>query len=132
MLASVGKMLQEERIRQKRTLKEISDALNIRQNYLEAVEANQYAIIPGSVFAKGFIRNYGNYLGLDGAALVDEYKASVEEKTPRPEVRTVVLPKKKKERRVESKRKGRQGKWPEITIIAGVVIFLLLILWILL
>jgi len=43
------------------------------------------------------------------------------------------MPVKKKKIRKDStkKKKQRQGKWPEITIIAGIIIFLLLIIWIL-
>ena len=53
-------------------------------------------------------------------------------RTPQPEVRTIMPVKKKKVRKDSNKKKKqRQGKWPEITIIAGIIIFLLLIIWIL-
>lgn len=126
-MTSIGTVLQEKRIQQGRTLQEASDALNIKKDYLEALEKNAYDAIPGAVFVKGFIRNYGNYLGLDGAKLVRQYKTSVEERTPKPEVRSVV-PKQKAPKKTKKKR--RQGKWPEITIIAGIIIFLLLMIWI--
>ena len=109
----------------------MSDALNIKRDYLEALEKDEYDAIPGAVFVKGFIRNYGNFLELDGVALAREYKENVEERTPQPEVRTIMPVKKKKVRKESKKKKQRQGKWPEITIIAGIIIFLLLIIWIL-
>jgi cytoskeleton protein RodZ len=38
------------------------------------VEDNQYSKIPGEVFVKGILRTYGNYLGLDGTKLIEQYK----------------------------------------------------------
>lgn len=128
--SSIGDVLRLAREQQGLTLQEVSEALNIKREYLEALEQNEYDSIPGAVFVKGFIRNYGNFLELDGIALVREYKASVEERTPQPEVRTILSAKDKKNRK-DSRKKTRQGNWPEITIIAGIIIFLLLIIWIL-
>ncbi|ETJ28943.1 hypothetical protein Q604_UNBC16509G0001, partial [human gut metagenome] len=45
--------------------------------YLEAIEDGNYDIIPGQVYVKGFIRNYGNYLDLDGDRLVKVYQGQV-------------------------------------------------------
>ena len=59
-MPTVGEVLRTERERQGRTLKEISDALNIKRQYLAALEEDRYDDIPGVVFVKGFIRNYGN------------------------------------------------------------------------
>lgn len=127
-MVSIGIALQEARIQQGRTLQEVSDALNIKKEYLDALEKEEYDAIPGSVFVKGFIRNYGDYIGLDGQSLVREYKISYEQWRPQPEVRPVTI--KKKKTKTKHKPRKHHGKWPEITIIAGVVIFLLLIIWI--
>ena len=122
--SSIGDVLRLAREQQGLTLQDVSEALNIKREYLEALEANEYDAIPGAVFVKGFIRNYGNFLELDGIALVQEYKASVE-------VQTIVPAKHQKNRKDSKKKKTRQGNWPEITIVAGIIIFLLLIIWIL-
>ena len=72
--------------------------------------------------------------GMDGGALVDTYKASLTGRTPQPEVRAAMPVRRSKDKKrakhKEAKKKGRNGKWPEITIIAGVILFLLLIVWI--
>mgnify|MGYP004460505409 FL=1 len=131
-MSSLGKILRKEREKQGRTLKEVSDALNIKQEYLKALEKDTYDDIPGVVFVKGFTRNYGNYLGLDGAALVQKYKGTFAATVPQPDVRPAAVQNKpKKVRKNDAKKKNHQGKWPEITIIAGIVICLLLIIWIL-
>ena len=35
-------------------------------------------MLPGPAYAKGFLRTYAQFLGLDGDALVDEYRRTVE------------------------------------------------------
>ena len=37
----------------------------IRSRYLAALEHGEYGELPGSVYTKGFLRNYALYLGLD-------------------------------------------------------------------
>lgn len=129
---SIGDVLRLAREQQSLTLQDAADALNIKREYLEDLEKNEYNAIPGAVFVKGFIRNYGNYLGLDGVALAREYRLKIEESTPRPEVRTIIPVRKKKKAPAQAnKKKQRQGKWPEISIVAGIIIFLLLIIWLL-
>jgi cytoskeletal protein RodZ len=46
----------------------------IRVRYLTALEQGDYRDLPGSVYTRGFIRNYGLYLGLDPEYLVDLYR----------------------------------------------------------
>ena len=72
----VGKVLQDERIAKSISLDTAAQETNIRKAYLEAIEQNDFAFLHGDVFVKGVIRTYGNYLGLDGARLVEEYKAA--------------------------------------------------------
>jgi cytoskeletal protein RodZ len=46
----------------------------IRTQYLSALERGDYRDLPGAVYAKGFLRNYGLYLGLDPEYLIDLYR----------------------------------------------------------
>lgn len=73
---TVGMILREARQSKGLSLAEVERGTSIRSRYLEAVENDEYDKTPGEVFLKGMIRNYGNFLGLDGPALVDAYKAS--------------------------------------------------------
>lgn len=73
---SVGTILKEARLAKGLSLMDIEKGTSIRCRYLEAVENDEYDKTPGEVFLKGIIRNYGNFLGLDGLELVTMYKAS--------------------------------------------------------
>ena len=72
----IGKVLQDARVAKNLTLDRAAQETNIRKAYLEAIEQNDFAALQGDVFVKGVMRTYGNYLGLDGAKLVEEYKAA--------------------------------------------------------
>lgn len=80
-MATIGEELKRERARRGLTLKDVEQVLHIRMAYLEALETDSYQIIPGSVYVKGFIRNYANFLGLEGQRLIDTYKSQAGEET---------------------------------------------------
>ena len=72
---SVGSILKEARIKKGLSLIDAEKATTIRCYYLDALEQDEYYKLPEEVFIKGMIRNYGNFLGLNGPELVDLYKA---------------------------------------------------------
>lgn len=79
----IGETLRKERERQRLTVQDIEDGTSIRAAYIEAIESGDYDKMPGRVYAKGFIKNYANFLKLNG----DEYvKKFVEEVSPAVEV----------------------------------------------
>ena len=55
------------------TLEEISAATRIAPRFLAALESEQWELLPGGVFNRGFIRSVARYLGLDEDTLVAEY-----------------------------------------------------------
>ncbi len=53
---------------------EVEARTKIRARYLRAIENEEWDLLPGPVYAKSFLRTYGNFLGLDSALLIDEFK----------------------------------------------------------
>jgi hypothetical protein len=45
----------------------------IRRAYLQALEDDEHALLPGAVYTKGFLRNYAQYLGLDPSHVLSVY-----------------------------------------------------------
>lgn len=72
---TVGTILREARLSKRLSLADAEKGTSIRSRYLEALERDEYDKTPGEVFMKGMIRNYGNFLGLNGPELVQLYKA---------------------------------------------------------
>lgn len=75
-MSDIGSVLRTAREEKNITLEMVEKETSIRKTYLEAIETNDFSVIPGEVFVKGIIRTYGNYLGLDGVKLVEDYKAA--------------------------------------------------------
>lgn len=74
----VGLLLKEVRLKQGKSLPEISQELCIRKVYLAAIEDSDYDNIPEYPYGIGFIRSYADYLGLDGVNIVQMYKEEAE------------------------------------------------------
>lgn len=72
----IGATLREARNRRKVDLSEVEAATRIRIRYLRAIESEDWDVLPGDVYVRGFIRTYASYLGLDGERLADEYRRS--------------------------------------------------------
>jgi cytoskeleton protein RodZ len=74
-LSNIGEELRSAREAQGRTIQEASAATRIRPSYLEAIEGERFDELGGNVYAKGFIRSYAGYLGVDPAPLLDLYRS---------------------------------------------------------
>ena len=71
MQSGIGSTLREARKRRKVELSEVEAATKIRRAYLRAIEAEDWEALPGDTYARGFVRTYASYLGLDGARLAE-------------------------------------------------------------
>jgi cytoskeleton protein RodZ len=86
----IGSVFREARNRRKVDLSEVEAATRIRVRYLRAIENEEWDVLPGGVYTRGFIRTYAAYLGLDGERLADDFRKGVElagrPATPEPRV----------------------------------------------
>lgn len=64
-MAGLGRILQQQRLSQGLSLEEAERATHISRRYLQALEEEEFTVFSSPVFAKGFLRNYSQYLGLD-------------------------------------------------------------------
>ena len=76
-MASLGQRLREERLRQGKSIRPIAEDLRIGARYLEAIEAEQWDLLPGGFFNRSFVRQYAEALGLNGPQFENEYRSSV-------------------------------------------------------
>ena len=89
-LHKLGEVLRAAREAKGVDLARVERDTKIRARYLTALETGDYAELPGAVYTKGFLRNYGAYLGLDAEYLVDLYR--LESSQPMAEKPTVPVP----------------------------------------
>jgi cytoskeleton protein RodZ len=81
---SIGNMLRERREELGWELPDVASYLRIRLPYLEAIEAEDYAKLPGSAFAIGFIRSYAHYLGFDSEKVLTQFRKDSSAAADRP------------------------------------------------
>jgi len=80
--SEIGTRLREAREGRGLTLEQVQADTKIRLRYLKALEDGDYEVIPGEAYARGFLRSYANYLGLDGLELVRLYTQERAAKPP--------------------------------------------------
>jgi cytoskeleton protein RodZ len=71
----IGNSLREARLRQGLEIPRIEAETKIRGKYLRALEEEQFEVLPGDTYVKGFLRTYADYLGLEGQLYLDEYNS---------------------------------------------------------
>lgn len=99
-MESIGQILKAEREKRGLSLEEVHESTKITVQNVEALEHDRFDHFPNRVYARAFLRDYSNFLGLDSAELLtryeDEWIPAVETAMPaparRPAWRTIVVP----------------------------------------
>jgi len=82
-LPSFGEKLKAEREKRAVTLEQISASTKIGVRMLQALEEDQFGVLPGGIFNKGFVRAYARHVGLDEDQTIADYlQASGEAQPP--------------------------------------------------
>jgi hypothetical protein len=74
----IGSTLRETWVRRKTTLQQAEDDTKIRVKYIQAMENDDFDLMPSPAYVKGFLRTYTDYLGLDADVMLDEYRSRFE------------------------------------------------------
>ncbi len=72
---AIGSSLKEARLRKGLDLPAAAEATKIRSRHLQALEDEQFDVLPGQTYVRGFLKTYADFLGLDGQLYVDEYSS---------------------------------------------------------
>ncbi len=79
-MEDLGKRLQEERLKRKIDLQEISDATHIQISVLKDIESGNFDKYKGDEeYIKMYLRKYSEYLGIDSREFVDNYVSITQE-----------------------------------------------------
>ena len=74
-MESLGNKLKTAREAKGSSLVEVSNDTNISTRYLEALEKEDFSPFPGEPYVLGFIKNYGEYLGVSSEELLHLYRS---------------------------------------------------------
>ncbi|OBZ18316.1 hypothetical protein A8L34_01650 [Bacillus sp. FJAT-27264] len=104
-MSELGRQLKEARLQKGMSLDDVQEVTKIRKKYLEAIEAGDYKVLPGSFYVRAFIKTYAEAVGINPDELLEEHgnvPAPPVEATP---METVIQ---KRSRRPETE---RNAKW---------------------
>ncbi len=71
----IGNTLREARVRRNLTLQQVEEDIKIRVKYVQAMENEDWDVMPGVTYVKGFLRTYSTYLGLDPDVIIGEFRS---------------------------------------------------------
>ena len=74
-LQALGELLRQAREARAMSLQEVEQHTRIRVKFLHALESGDLSVLPSPIHAKGFLRNYAQFLHLDGNALAAQFAA---------------------------------------------------------
>jgi cytoskeletal protein RodZ len=72
-MANFGELLRQARDFKGVTLREAERSTRISRNYLAALESEDFAQLPAATYARGIVRNYAQFLGLDPSVTITKY-----------------------------------------------------------
>lgn len=73
-MPSFGERLKRERKARNIRVSQIAETTKISSIYLRALEADDFSQLPGTVFNKGYVRAYAEFIGVDADAMVAAYE----------------------------------------------------------
>lgn len=117
----IGSTLRQARERRQIGLDQAESETKIRSRYLRALEEEDFNVLPGPTYVRGFLRTYADYLGLDGRLFADEYASRFAE--PRRDHDVAHL----RRRTARSRRQGRESSIILVAL-AGIVAVALLVI----
>lgn len=75
--AEMGAQLRQLREARGETASDVAHSLKLTSRQIEAMEAGRLDLLPGAAFARGFLRNYARYLGVDAAVVLAAFESEV-------------------------------------------------------
>jgi cytoskeleton protein RodZ len=77
-----GGTLRAAREKQNLSVQDIASRLRLSPKQIEAIEADDFSVLPEPTIVRGFIRNYAKQLKIDGEPILAGYSAIVPSSTP--------------------------------------------------
>jgi len=77
MSQTLGEKLRQAREERGMTISEIAEQTRISGLYIESIENDDYRILPGGIFNKGFVKSFAKTVGVDEQEALQDYAALV-------------------------------------------------------
>jgi transcriptional regulator with XRE-family HTH domain len=121
-ISGFGERIKAERERQGFDLEAVAEETKIRTLYLNALEEEEFSILPPRVYATGFVRRYARFLKMDPEALVREFQSLAYTDHPS---KDIIL---------KSEKPSREFRFPVLNFpvknILAAALFLIMVIWV--
>ncbi|MBI5492778.1 MAG: helix-turn-helix domain-containing protein [Deltaproteobacteria bacterium] len=124
-MESPGEYLRRERELRGASLSRIFESTRVPRRYLEALEADNYDVLPHPTFVKGYIKSYCKALGLDEVDAVLRYEIYLRDKSEKAEAERPRAPSRKRAAR-QAADVPKNVKNAAAFISAGIIIIVVL------
>ncbi|OGG14960.1 hypothetical protein A2875_03305 [Candidatus Gottesmanbacteria bacterium RIFCSPHIGHO2_01_FULL_46_14] len=118
-MKTVGSIFREAREKKHLTLEHVERATKIRKKFLSDIERDDYENLPSAAYAKGFVKNYSDFLGLDAASVLAYFRRQTEEVS-----KISLLPKKDDATLAPAPLRMTPGRFLALLVAVLVVIFI--------
>ncbi len=118
-MKTIGSILKEARLAKKFSFEQVENATKIRAKFLEAIEKDDYSLLSSVAYAKGFVKNYGEFLGIPPETTLAFFRRQTKDVA-----RSAILPKGEIESLNRSWFQLTPGKFLLFLIVGLVTIFL--------
>ncbi|MDZ5606423.1 DUF4115 domain-containing protein [Bacillus pseudomycoides] len=76
-MTELGQKLKEAREAKGLSIDQLHEVTKIQKRYLVTIEEGDYSILPGAFYARAFIKQYADAVGLNGEELLVEYQSII-------------------------------------------------------
>ena len=106
-METIGQILKNAREKKGLTIEELASSTYIVAKFIKALEDEQFDLLPGEIYVKGFIKNLSDKLSLDSDAMIERYNLQRNENKFEEDLsksRKFKISTKKKEEKAENKK----------------------------
>lgn len=124
-MSDLGQQLKEARLQRGLSLDDVQEMTKIRKRYLEAIEAGDYKVLPGSFYVRAFIKTYAEAVGVNADGLLEEHRKDVPVSEPEPTMEPVI-----QKRRSSHAATERNSKWLSTTLMWSFAALIVIVIYI--
>ncbi|WP_139850832.1 helix-turn-helix domain-containing protein [Acinetobacter pullicarnis] len=123
-----GEYLRQIRISLARDIEDVAAELRIPQKSIEALEQDQYTLLPEATFIKGYYRSYAKYLNVDASEIIQRFDEIYENDTGLLSSHALNDSPIKIMGKLPGSTGGRNKKWGKRLVVAAVALLVILLL----
>lgn len=127
-MADIGEQLRKAREEKGLSLEDIEKITKIQYRYLKDLENDEFDKLPGDFYARAFIKQYAQVVGLNGNELLNSLHSDVPEAKPEKYVENSIDNKSEEVRRTTNNKKGLWRAYlPKAATIIGIFLVIFVI-----